>query len=269
MEDIQLLADDTLLISSERDRENSPWIRRFALDGSLLGELADPGPVHDRHRDRGRTAGRASCEGSGTTSGFEGMALTPSSETLYLANEQALAQDGAAVIGRRRHERPNPAPGAVRRRGPADRRVRLPRREGVRRLRPSRARRPTTASRRWSGSSTSLPRLRPAGPGAGVRGGRRQRRQHLPRPARRTRPTSATSTRWRCPFTGRFVQQDAAGEHQRARRQAGQPGGAGARAAPAERQPEPDRDVGRQLQRGRTSPQINQFIALELTAPAR
>ncbi len=48
--------------------------------------------------------------------GFEGMALTPSSETLYLANEQALAQDGPVVIARGRHQRPDPADGAVRRR---------------------------------------------------------------------------------------------------------------------------------------------------------
>ena len=45
-EEILLLPDDTLLISSERDRNNVPWLRRFALDGSLLGGLADPGHVH-------------------------------------------------------------------------------------------------------------------------------------------------------------------------------------------------------------------------------
>jgi hypothetical protein len=35
-----LLADDTLLVSSERDRENKPWIKRFALD--LCSARSDP-----------------------------------------------------------------------------------------------------------------------------------------------------------------------------------------------------------------------------------
>lgn len=94
MEDIQLLADDTLLVSSERDRDNKPWIKRFALDGSLLGDVpiparfmtaAEPGPD-----GRPRVV-----RGIRNNLGFEGMALTPSNRTLYLANEQALAQDGA------------------------------------------------------------------------------------------------------------------------------------------------------------------------------
>src|SRR5919197_238109 len=41
-EEIILMPDDTLLISSERDRQNIPWLRRFALDGTLLGELPIP-----------------------------------------------------------------------------------------------------------------------------------------------------------------------------------------------------------------------------------
>ena len=42
MEEIVLLADDTLLVSSERDRANRPWVRRFSLDGTMLGEIAIP-----------------------------------------------------------------------------------------------------------------------------------------------------------------------------------------------------------------------------------
>jgi hypothetical protein len=93
LEDIQLLADDTLIVSSERDRENRPWVRRFTLDGTLLGELPIPSrfmPASEAGPDgRPRVV-----RGIRSNLGFEGMALTSSQETLYLANEQALAQDG-------------------------------------------------------------------------------------------------------------------------------------------------------------------------------
>lgn len=93
MEDIELLADDTLLISSERDRQNRPWIRRFGLDGSLLGDL----PIPDRFMSVYETGpdGRPRVtRGVRNNEAFEGMALTPSQQTLFLINEQALAQDG-------------------------------------------------------------------------------------------------------------------------------------------------------------------------------
>jgi 3-phytase len=93
MEDIQLLADDTLLVSSERDRENRPWVRRFALDGTLLGELPIP-PHFETATESGPDGRPRVIRGIRTNLGFEGMALTPSNQTLYLANEQALAQDG-------------------------------------------------------------------------------------------------------------------------------------------------------------------------------
>lgn len=100
LEDVQLLDDDTLLISSERDRANRPWIRRFALDGTLLGEVALPEryqPIADSGADgRPRTV-----RGIRPNLGFEGLALTPSQETLWAANEQALAQDGPTAS----HER--------------------------------------------------------------------------------------------------------------------------------------------------------------------
>lgn len=93
LEEILLLADDTLVISSERDRDGKPWVRRFALDGSLLGELpvpsrfitvAEPGPD-----GRPRVI-----KGARGNLGFEALAVTPSQQTLYIANEEALAQDG-------------------------------------------------------------------------------------------------------------------------------------------------------------------------------
>jgi hypothetical protein len=93
LEDIQLLADDTLLVSSERDRDGKPWVRRFGLDGSLLGEL----PLPNRYitvNETGPDGRPRVVRGVRTNLGFEGMALTPSQDTLFLANEEALAQDG-------------------------------------------------------------------------------------------------------------------------------------------------------------------------------
>jgi hypothetical protein len=93
LEDIQLLSDDTLLVSSERDRDGKPWVRQFALDGSLLGEL----PLPNRYitvNETGPDGRPRIVRGVRGNLGFEGMALSPSQETLYLANEEALAQDG-------------------------------------------------------------------------------------------------------------------------------------------------------------------------------
>jgi hypothetical protein len=83
LEDIVLLPAGDLLITSERDRNNRPWLRRFALDGRLLGEL----PLPDAFLP---------AEGRGTRPNlaFEGMTLSADGQTLVLANEQALAQDG-------------------------------------------------------------------------------------------------------------------------------------------------------------------------------
>jgi 3-phytase/alkaline phosphatase D len=92
-EEIVLLADDTLLISSERDRQNVPWLARFALDGSLLGRL----PIPHRYLSVFETGpdGRArAVYGIRDNSGFEGMTVTPSNDGLFLINEDALAQDG-------------------------------------------------------------------------------------------------------------------------------------------------------------------------------
>lgn len=93
LEDIQLLADDMLLLSSERDRENRPWIRRFGLDGSLLGHLPIP-PRFMTVTESGPDGRPRVTHGIRNNLGFEGMALTPANQTLWVANEQALAQDG-------------------------------------------------------------------------------------------------------------------------------------------------------------------------------
>jgi hypothetical protein len=92
LEDIQLVGNE-LLISSERDKNGRPWIRRFALDGTLLGEL----PIPDRFvtvTEQGPDGRPRVVRGVRTNLGHEGMTLTPDGLTLYTANEEALAQDG-------------------------------------------------------------------------------------------------------------------------------------------------------------------------------
>jgi 3-phytase len=83
LEEVVLLPNGQLVISSERDQNNAPWLRTFNPDGTLTGELTLP--------DKFRPA-----QGRGVRSnlGFEGMALTPDGATLYVVNEDALAQDG-------------------------------------------------------------------------------------------------------------------------------------------------------------------------------
>ncbi len=82
-EEVLLTPDRKLIISSERDLENVPWIRVFALDGVMLSEI----PVPEKFIPG---------EGKGVRKNlaFEAMALSPDGKTLFFANEQALAQDG-------------------------------------------------------------------------------------------------------------------------------------------------------------------------------
>jgi hypothetical protein len=92
-EEIVLLQDDTLLISSERDSQNRPWLRRFALDGTLLGEL----PLPDVFMPTSTTdsQGRMTqTRGTRTNFAFEGVTYAPDEGAIYAMNEEALAQDG-------------------------------------------------------------------------------------------------------------------------------------------------------------------------------
>ena len=93
LEEIVLLPNDELLISSERDRNGRPWIRRFALDGTLLGEL----PIPDKFLpqfEKDHEGRDVVVRGVRTNLGFEGMALADDGATLYIANEEAIGQDG-------------------------------------------------------------------------------------------------------------------------------------------------------------------------------
>ncbi len=92
-EEIVLLPDDTLVISSERDRANQPSLRHFSLDGSLLGELSIPQafiPLSMQDAQGRMVQSR----GVRTNLGFEGATWAPDESALYLMNEEALAQDG-------------------------------------------------------------------------------------------------------------------------------------------------------------------------------
>ncbi len=82
-EEVRLTPEGQLIISSERDLDGNPWIRRFALDEVLLEEI----PLPDKFIP-GETKGVRS------NLAFEGMGLTPDGKTLYAVNEQALVQDG-------------------------------------------------------------------------------------------------------------------------------------------------------------------------------
>jgi hypothetical protein len=82
-EEVVLTPSGTLLISSERDLENRPWIREFALDGALLGEI----PIPDKFMP-------SENRGVRNNLAFEGLALSPDGKILFTVNEQALAQDG-------------------------------------------------------------------------------------------------------------------------------------------------------------------------------
>jgi len=82
-EEILLTPGRELIVSSERDAENRPWIRRYAEDGILLNELPIPDPFLP-----------GPGKGVRPNLGFEGMALSADGATLHVANEQALVQDG-------------------------------------------------------------------------------------------------------------------------------------------------------------------------------
>jgi len=82
-EEIVLLGDGSLLVSSERDLEDRPWIRRYSAEGEWIGDVELP-PQFEV------------AEGHGVRRnlGIEAMCLAEDGRTLYAVNEQALVQDG-------------------------------------------------------------------------------------------------------------------------------------------------------------------------------
>jgi hypothetical protein len=82
-EEVVLTPDGRLIVSSERDLENRPWIRIFSPEGEMLGEI----PVPEKFMPGEDVGVRRNLA-------FEAMAITPDGKTLFVATEQALAQDG-------------------------------------------------------------------------------------------------------------------------------------------------------------------------------
>jgi hypothetical protein len=76
------------IVCSERDQANNPWIRKFSHDGAFLKEFPVPEkfmPAFDNGNQN---------RGVRTNFSFEASAMTPDYATLYVMNEEALAQDG-------------------------------------------------------------------------------------------------------------------------------------------------------------------------------
>jgi hypothetical protein len=92
-EDIVLAPSGDLIVSSERDPQRRPWLRRFGLDGGLIGEL----PIPERFVPASQPSpdgASVQVRGVRNNLGFEGVALSADGGALYVANEEALAQDG-------------------------------------------------------------------------------------------------------------------------------------------------------------------------------
>ena len=83
-EEVVLLADGRLAVSSERDGQGVPWIRFFDVDGNWTSSAAVPGRFLPKP-DSGVRSNLA----------FEAMAVSSDGRSLYVANEQALIQDGS------------------------------------------------------------------------------------------------------------------------------------------------------------------------------
>jgi len=83
-----LKTDKGFIVCSERDAQGLPWIREFDPAGKLVSELPIPGkflPAFDGDRQ---------IQGVRENLAFEAAAITMDGGTLYVANEQALVQDG-------------------------------------------------------------------------------------------------------------------------------------------------------------------------------
>ena len=89
-EGLAFLPNGNLLISSEgRGADADPFIREYALDGTLIDEL----PVDEKHLSI------VDPDNSGVRSsgGFESLTITPDNQFLFAGNEKTLLQDGPDV----------------------------------------------------------------------------------------------------------------------------------------------------------------------------
>jgi hypothetical protein len=88
-EGLTLTKDGELIVTSEgiAARGIAPWVRRYALDGTFLGDLPVPGaflPTGPAHGVRQNLA-------------FEAAAVAPNGRHLFVGMENALVQDGPAA----------------------------------------------------------------------------------------------------------------------------------------------------------------------------
>jgi 3',5'-cyclic-nucleotide phosphodiesterase len=83
-----LWMEDGFLVCSERDAGDSPWIREFTHAGELVSEF----PVLEKYIPA--FDGDVQVRGVRENLSFEAATITPDGSTLYVANEQALVQDG-------------------------------------------------------------------------------------------------------------------------------------------------------------------------------
>jgi 3-phytase len=88
-EGLTLTKDGDLIVTSEgiAARGIAPWVRRYALDGTFLGDLPVPGaflPTSSTHGVRQNLA-------------FEAAAVAPDGRHLFVGMENALVQDGPAA----------------------------------------------------------------------------------------------------------------------------------------------------------------------------
>jgi 3',5'-cyclic-nucleotide phosphodiesterase len=84
-----LWMDDGFIVCSERDSVNAPWIRKYTHTGELVAEL----PIPEKYIPA--FIGDVQVRGVRENLSFEAATVTPDGSTLYVANEQALVQDGA------------------------------------------------------------------------------------------------------------------------------------------------------------------------------
>ncbi|MFC2107981.1 esterase-like activity of phytase family protein [Candidatus Bipolaricaulota bacterium] len=83
-----LWMEDGFIVCSERDLANEPWIRQYTHTGEFVAELPIPEkyiPAFD---------GDVQVRGVRENQSFEAATITPDGSTLYVANQEALVQDG-------------------------------------------------------------------------------------------------------------------------------------------------------------------------------